>query len=109
MKRRYRRKLKLCFHSLAAFYYTKKVTFYDCPHLKEDTRAMDEAKYGLDHPYYRSRYLAEFTDDEGPGVIISPTILARCLSHPPVYKPGRLTAFCDFAGGTDENVLAVGE
>lgn len=96
-----------CFHSLANFYYTKKVTFYECPHLKEDTRAMDEAKYGLDHPYYRSRYLAEFTDDEGPGVIISPSILAKCLASPPAHKPGRITAFCDFAGGTDENVLAV--
>lgn len=95
------------FHSLTAFYYTKKVTFYDCPHLKEETRAMDEAKYGLDHPYYRSRYLAEFTDDEGPGVIISPSVLARCIANPPPYKPGRITAFCDFAGGTDENVLAV--
>jgi hypothetical protein len=31
------------------------------------------------------------------------------INHPPVVSPGRVTAFCDFAGAGDESVLALCE
>lgn len=95
------------FNGLSSFYYTKRVTSFDCPHITESSREIDKEKYGESSPTYRSKHLGEFTDDEGPGVIISRTILQGCIENPPEHRPGRKTLFCDFAAGRDENVLAL--
>jgi len=95
------------FNRLSVFYYTKRVTSFDCKHINAKERELDREKYGESSPTYRSKHLAEFTDDEGPGVIISRTLLANCIANPPKHKPGRKTLFCDFAAGRDENVLAL--
>jgi hypothetical protein len=95
------------FTRLSSFYYTKRVTSFDCPHIKDASRETDKEKYGESSPTYRSKHLGEFADDEGPGVIISRSVLAKCVEQPPAHLPGRKTLFCDFAAGRDENVLAL--
>jgi hypothetical protein len=95
------------FTRLSSFYYTKRVTSFDCPHIEDSVREIDREMYGEASPTYRSKHLGEFADDEGPGVIISRSVLAKCLENPPTHVPGRKTLFCDFAAGRDENVLAL--
>jgi hypothetical protein len=95
------------FNRLSSFYYTKRITSFDCKHIADRDREIDREKYGESSPTYRSKHLGEFTDDEGPGVIISRALLAKCIANPPKHKPGRKTLFCDFAAGRDENVLAL--
>jgi len=41
--------------------------------------------------------------------MISLEYVRALLDDPPPHKPGRTTAFCDFAGAGDESVLAVCE
>ena len=92
---------------LQSLYFTKRITSFQVPRITDEERELDKEKLGEASPTYRSKHLAEFTDDEGPGVIISRLILARCIANPPVFASGRRTGFCDFAAGTDENVFAV--
>jgi hypothetical protein len=92
---------------LQSLYYTARITSFQCKHITDEQRALDRAKLGEASPTYRSKHLGEFTDDEGPGVIISRLILARCIAAPPIHRMGRRTGFCDFAAGTDENVFAI--
>ena len=51
-------------------------------------------------------HLAEFADDSGLN-IISPSILRRALENPPRFVPGPTVAFCDFAPGGDQDVIAL--
>jgi hypothetical protein len=51
-------------------------------------------------------YLAEFTDDARLS-IVTPGLLRANLESPPAFLPGLRWAFCDFAAGGDENVLAI--
>jgi hypothetical protein len=51
-------------------------------------------------------HLAEFTDDARLS-IITPGLLRANLESPPGFLPGLRSAFCDFAAGGDENVLAI--
>jgi len=39
--------------------------------------------------------------------IITPGLLRANLESPPAFLPGLSSAFCDFAAGGDENVLAI--
>lgn len=84
------------------------VTSADCPHIDPKKRAEDLALYGEDHPVYRSMHLGEFTYLD-QSVILSPDKLRGCREDPPPSYRGPTTAFCDFAAGGDENVLAIRE
>ena len=51
---------------------------------------------------------AEFTRAEEAGAVVALSDAERAVHHPPAFVPDEsVSAFCDFAAGGDENVLAV--
>ncbi len=80
----------------------------DCPHIPRAKVADIIASYGENHPFTRSSVYGEFMEqDNAARFVVGLTALNRCLSNPPDPKPGVVAAFCDFAAGGDENVVAV--
>jgi hypothetical protein len=78
-----------------------------CPHIDPAKRARDLERYGIDHPVYRSMHLAEFTEAIDRFILPALT-LSYALANPPAENlSGETVAFCDFAAGRDENVLAI--
>jgi hypothetical protein len=86
------------------------VTLEQCPHIsKEKIRDMIET-YGEEHPLVRSSIYGEFMDlAEGESFIVPFQPLMSALNNPPGARISRheYAAFCDFAMGRDENVLAI--
>ncbi len=97
-----------CFNKERGLYWTRRVTSHDCAHIPESKRERDRLIYGEDSSIYRSMHLAEFTDLDG-GVVFPPSKLRALLEKPPQFTPSGRVAFCDFAAGGDENVLALRE
>ena len=94
-------------HKTRSLYWTRKVPSSECPHIPDERRALDRAKYGEDHPLFRSKHLAEFTADDEL-MVLSPMKLTLALeAQPDEDESGEVVAFCDFAAGRDENVLAI--
>lgn len=95
------------------FYQRFKVTVDQCPWIDRTQmrRAIEQAgggdyEKGLQDPLIRSAYFAEFM----PFIVdalLGLDDIGECLADPPKAKPGDRRAFCDFAAGGDENVLAV--
>jgi hypothetical protein len=95
------------FHAMRKFFWTRKVRSEECPHIDPAKRARDLEKYGPDHPLYRSMHDAEFTED-AERLVLSPDRLTKALEGQPQPETnGEVVAFCDFAAGRDENVLAI--
>ena len=95
------------FHASRKYFWTRKVRSDECPHIDPAKRARDLERYGADHPLYRSMHDAEFTED-AERLVLAPDRLTRSLDAQPTESAdGELVAFCDFAAGRDENVLAV--
>ena len=66
------------------------------------------AEYPPDDPFLRSTLYAEFMSFDGAfGAFTSLAAIQKCLENPPQPASGDTIAFCDFAGGGAENVLAV--
>jgi hypothetical protein len=79
-----------------------------CPHISPKWIAEQIEKYGEQHPLVRSMIFAEFMSMGEDGAVIPLAFVERCLASPPTFAAGRQAqAFCDFAAGGDENVLAV--
>jgi hypothetical protein len=97
-----------CFHGLSSQYFTKRVQSAECPHLAEKF-ARDTELYPGDDPTFRSMHFSEFMDEDGPGSIISQGALRACLDARVAHVPASRAAFCDFAAGGDENVIAVAD
>ena len=83
-----------------------KVRSDQCAHIKPEKRERDLAIYGENHPIYRSMHLAEFAEDVDRLLISSERLRMSLEEQPPVVD-GNIVAFCDFAAGRDENVLAI--
>lgn len=97
------------FTSRAAFYRRHVVKADECPHISREWIENQIAKWGIDHPLIRSMIFAEFSDSDA-SYIVRLSVLDNCLQNPPVrLKDVRKRAFCDFAAGGDENVLAVAD
>jgi hypothetical protein len=82
----------------------------DCPHIPKQRveELLEEYKGNLDHPLLRSTLYGEFMDFTGDrGRFCTMAEIKRCLENPPDRRSGETVAFCDFAGGGSENVLAV--
>lgn len=95
------------FHEQSAHFWTRKVRSDECPHIDPAKRERDLERYGIDHPLFRSMHLAEFTVD-AERLILPPDALTRAReAMPRPQHQGERAAFCDFAAGGDENVLAV--
>lgn len=86
------------------------ISLKDCPHIsKEKIRDMLET-YGENHPLVRSSIYGEFMDlAEGESFVVNFQALMEGLNNPPGARISKheYAAFCDFAQGRDENVLAV--
>jgi hypothetical protein len=96
------------FNERRKFFRQHTVTAADCPHISPAWVTEQIEKYGPDHPLVRSMIYAEFMDLGGDSAVIPLTFVERCLQTPPQFSDtGEVQAFCDFAAGGDENVLAV--
>lgn len=85
-----------------------KVGLTDCPHIPKHRIDAVVAKYGPDHPFTLSTLHGEFMDeDEETRFVCPPSALRLLMDNLPPYSHGRKVAFCDFAAGGDENVLAL--
>jgi len=96
-----------------AYWDCHKVTVDDCPWIDrvEMRRVIERAgggdyERGLLDPFIRSAYFAEFMPFVQDS-LISLAKIEECLADPPQRRPGDRHAFCDFAAGGDENVLAM--
>jgi phage terminase large subunit len=89
------------------YYDTFSVTAMDCPHIKPEWIAQQVEKYGAESSLIRSMIFAEFQTEGENGSLISLSNVERCLANPPAEEEGAVQAFCDFAAGGDENVLAI--
>lgn len=88
-------------------FFCHKVTVDDCPHIGKATVDDIVKKYGADHPFTRSMLYSEFMGDD-EDCVISSSILDKCYaSGLKESKEPEIHAFCDFAAGGDENVLAL--
>ena len=64
------------------------------------------SKYGAEHPIVLSSVFAEFPG-QVDGALVSLLAVERCIGNPPAPRGEQRHAFCDFAAGGDENVLAM--
>jgi hypothetical protein len=96
------------FNARRKFFKQHSVTAYDCPHISPQWIAEQIEKYGVHHPLVRSMVFAEFMSFGDDGSVIPLVFVERLLSNPPAFRDdGSVQAFCDFAAGGDQNVLAV--
>ena len=99
-----------CFASNRAQHIGFEITLEQCPHIPR-ARIDDMIEtYGEQHPLVRSSIYGEFMDlAEGESFIVPFQSLMDAINNPPHAKISRheYAAFCDFAQGGDENVLAV--
>ncbi|HEX3625157.1 MAG TPA: hypothetical protein VH280_07015 [Verrucomicrobiae bacterium] len=96
----------------AKFYQTFVQRAAECPHWKQQEIERLLAKWGPNHPVFKSMVLAEFADSVADAVVeLKP--LEDLLANPPPERKGAATgdrkAFCDFAwsGDGDETVVAL--
>jgi len=97
------------FTSESKYWFRRKVTYRECPHLSETQRLIDLELYpaGEHSTFYKNKWLSEFATDAGESVI-SLDSLRACQANPPAHQPGQITAGCDFAaGGGDSCVLSI--
>lgn len=78
----------------------------EAPHVDHEKNAREILKRGIDHPLILSMIFAEFMADP-EGAVVSLADVDRLLADPPAHQGQGRAAFCDFAAGGDENVLAV--
>jgi hypothetical protein len=95
------------FNERRKFFRQHTVTAAMCPHISQAWIAEQIEKYGEQHPLVRSMIFAEFMSMGEDGAVIPLVFVERCLAEPTVRCDGDVSAFCDFAAGGDENVLAV--
>lgn len=88
-------------------WWLRRITYKDCPHIKEHEFLQHVRKYGLNDPLVRSIYFSEFTSiDES--VVLRRDILERSLkifNKTIDFTPIR--AGIDLAGGGDETVMSI--
>jgi phage terminase large subunit len=99
------------FGKLSQYHWTMRVPYNLCPHIERENPGRTEKnrmEYGEDSWQYKSIELAEFVDPNSERLVLSPHQLTNALERNPKRdKSGEVVAFCDFAAGRDENVLAV--
>jgi phage terminase large subunit len=86
------------------------ISLEQCPHIAPEKIADMLETYGENHPLVRSSIYGEFMDlAEGESFIVPFEPLRKMIANPPGARISRheYAAFCDFAQGRDENVLAI--
>lgn len=91
-----------------ALFRTRKVSLLECPHIPKDRIESMIAKYGRDHPLTQSSIFGEFMNqDAAIAFVCTLSDVQRALRSTPPARTRDRSAFCDFAAGGDENVLAI--
>lgn len=88
-------------------WFTRKVTINDCPHISRNQIEDDKVLCGGEtSEFYRSKYLAEFTNIEDR-VVVGIDKINECLLNPPKWN-GELEVRggLDLSGGRDETVTS---
>jgi len=89
-------------------YNTHTITAFECPHISSEWVSQQIEEYGEGHPLIRSMIYGEFMEMGEDGTVIPLPVLERCLNTPMYENQDfEVHAFCDFAAGGDENVLAL--
>ena len=92
------------------FLLLEQVGLKDCPHISQERIRDVIETYGEHAPFVRSTIFGEFmAEDETTPMAINYERLMALLESPPGALISRhdYSAFCDFAAGGDENVLAI--
>lgn len=98
------------FNKHADRYFKLQVGLRDCPHISKEKIADIIAQYGGEnHPFVRSCLHGEFMDNSAENYLFSLYDVQKLWAQPPNWQNGRRIAYCDFAGGGDENVIALRE
>jgi phage terminase large subunit len=97
------------FTKYRADYVCFEVGLKDCPHVSEERIRDVETTYGQEHPLTRSTLYGEFMDyDEATAFLVDYQRLRHLIDNPPHPRlVNEAVAFCDFAGGSAENVIAI--
>jgi len=87
---------------------TRRVNYYDCPHLSEIDFEEDKQEFGEHSALFRSKWLALFTSMGGQTVIGSDNI-DKCIKTncPWIFKKWPKRVGIDFAAGGDETVVSI--
>lgn len=89
------------------YWWNRRVTAYECPHIKKSEIESARRMWGEASEYFRSAYLAEFTS-VNESVVITFEKLLRQYRNPPRYlRDGVKRAGVDLSAGGDEQVVVV--
>lgn len=91
----------------AAQFRKRKVSLTECPHIPAAKIDSIRQMYGDDHPFTKSSVYGEFMDNSEDRFVFSLSALQKAWQDPPRQRIGSRNAFCDFAAGGDENVIAL--
>lgn len=94
-------------YATSARWWTRKVTAYDCPHIKRDEIDGARETYGEHSAWFRSAYLAEFTSVNESVVIPYERVNKQFKMPVDFQDDGIRRAGVDLSGGGDENVVSV--
>jgi phage terminase large subunit len=87
-------------------YETVAVDLKECSHIPKEKIEQTIAIFGLDHPHTRSTIFGEFQEtDDGATPIFSELDIQSNLDANIENLMGPIVAGCDFAAGTDSNVI----
>lgn len=91
-----------------AWFKTRTVSLLECPHKKKADIDYMIGKHGINHPLVQSSVYGQFMEQDSEISYVFPLLVVnRALESPPMrQRAGGVSAFCDFAAGGDENVLA---
>lgn len=92
------------------FILVEQVGLQDCPHISKERIQDVIDTYGETAPFVRSTIYGEFmAEDESQPMCVKYEKLMAIINSPPGARLSRhdYSAFCDFAAGGDENVLAI--
>jgi hypothetical protein len=93
---------------LAASFRRKIVRLEDCPHIPPERVDDILRMYGRNSSFAKSTLFSEFmSEDEANAFVMPLELVRRTLDSPPPHRSGDVSAFCDFAAGGDENILAI--
>jgi phage terminase large subunit len=94
-------------NELDSYMFKKRITAFDCSHLKISDIEFRIKKYGLHHPRIRNSVFSEFTSADESVVIPRELLLKSSSLCNKFYDFGPLRAGLDLAAGGDENSISV--
>jgi hypothetical protein len=84
-----------------------KVTSYDCPHISKEWIEEQFERWGRDHPLIKSMVFGEFMEADDERLVIPWATWDNAIANPPRKSGKDVSCGVDFAGGGDENAMAI--